>query len=198
MQSSTHTITAASTSGSGSAGASAFARIAFGVYALLVVYASLYPLEGWRDHGISPFAYLVSPWPRYVTGFDLAANVLGYLPYGFLCVLALHPRIRGLWAFATALASAAFLSVAMEAAQSYLPARVATNLDLLCNIAGGACGAALGVWAVPSVLGGPLERLRAKAFFAGAEIDAGLTLLALWLFVQLNPEIGRASCRERV
>jgi len=35
---------------------------------------------------------------------------------------------------------------------------VANNLDVLCNIAGGACGAALGVLAVPSMLGGPLER----------------------------------------
>src|SRR4029079_453227 len=59
--------------------------------------------------------------------------------------------------------------------------------DLLCNIAGGACGAALGVWAVPSFLGGPLERLKARAFLSGVEIDAGLTLLALWLFMQLNP-----------
>jgi VanZ family protein len=175
------------TDAASASGASAFARIAFAVYALLVVYASLYPLEGWRDHGLSPLAYLVSPWPRYVTAFDLAANVLGYLPYGFLCVLALHPRVRGLGAFLTAVTTAALLSLALEAAQSYLPARVANNLDLLCNVIGGACGAALGVLAVPSVLGGPLERLRARAFFAGAEIDAGLTLLALWLFVQLNP-----------
>jgi len=187
VQSATHTTTAARADGRDAAGASAFARIAFAVYTLLIVYASLYPLEGWRDHGISPFAYLTSPWPRYVTGFDLAANVMGYLPYGFLCVLALHPRIRGLAAFAAALGSAALLSLGMEAFQSYLPARVANNLDVLCNIAGGTCGAALGVWAVPSVLGGPLERLRARAFLAGAEIDAGLTLLALWLFVQLNP-----------
>ena len=169
------------------ASASAFARISFGVYLLLVVYASLYPLEGWRDHGLSPFAYLTSPWPRYVTGFDLSANVLGYIPYGFLCVLALYPRVRGPGAFVTAVATAALLSLALEAAQSYLPARVANNLDLLCNVSGGACGAVLGVLAVPSALGGPLERLRARAFLAGTEIDAGLTLLALWLFVKLNP-----------
>ena len=187
MQSPTRTITADSTEARGAAGASSLARIAFALYVLLVCYASLYPLEGWRDHGLSPFAYLASPWPRYVTAFDLAANVLGYLPYGFLCVLALHPRLRGLPALVAAIASAAVLSLALEAAQSYLPARVATNMDVLCNVAGGAIGAALGVAAVPSFLGGPLERLRARAFYAGAEIDAGLALLALWLFTQLNP-----------
>ena len=185
MQSPTRSLTADSTEPR--SGASPLARIAFGVYVLLVVYASLYPLEGWRDHGLSPFAYLDSPWPRYATAFDLAANILGYVPYGFLCVLALHPWARGLPAFVIAAASATLLSVLLEAGQSYLPARVATNLDVLCNLAGGACGAALGVAAVPTVLGGPLERLRARAFFAGTEIDAGLALLALWIFTQLNP-----------
>jgi VanZ family protein len=161
--------------------------MAFGVYAALTIYASLYPLEGWRGTGLSAFAYLASPWPRYVTAFDLAANLLGYVPYGFLCTLALHPRLRNGAAFATALASAVVLSLVLEAAQTYLPARVATNLDVLCNAAGAAAGAALGVLLAPAVLGGPLKRWRSSAFFEGAGIDVGLALLALWLFTQLNP-----------
>ena len=167
--------------------ASPLARIAFWVYAALTVYASLYPLEGWRDPGLSPFAYLSSPWPRYFTGFDISANVLGYVPYGFLCVLALNPRLRGWAAFAAAVGSALVLSLLLEAAQMYLPARVAMNLDMLCNVAGAAAGAALGVAAAPQILGGPLKRWRSAAFFEGAGIDAGLALLALWLFTQLNP-----------
>jgi len=154
---------------------------------LLVVYASLYPLEGWHDHGLSPFAYLSSPWPRNVMGLDVALNILGYMPFGFLCVAALHPRMRALGAFAVALAGAAVLSLSLEAAQSYLPTRVAANVDVLCNVAGAACGAALAVLAAPAVLGGPLERLRSAAFLDGADIDFGLALLALWLFTQLNP-----------
>jgi len=163
------------------------ARIAFAVYALLVLYASLYPLEGWRDHGLSPFAYLASPWPRYATTFDLAVNVLGYVPYGALAVLALYPRVRGLAAFALAVAGALVLSLVLEAAQSYLPARVATNLDVLCNVTGGLLGAALGIFLAPTLLGGPLQRLRAATFFDGADIDFGLALIALWIFTQLNP-----------
>jgi VanZ family protein len=161
--------------------------MAFWVYAALTVYASLYPLEGWRDAGISPFAYLGSPWPRYVTAFDLAANLMGYVPYGFLCALALYPRLRGFAAFGAAVGSALGLSLVLEAAQTYLPARVATNLDVLCNVAGAACGAALGVALVPALLGGPLKRWRSAAFFDGAGMDVGLALLALWLFTQLNP-----------
>lgn len=163
------------------------ARIAFAVYALLVVYASVYPLEGWHDHGLSPFAYLSSPWPRNVMTLDGVLNILGYMPYGLLCVLALHPRVRGVAAFAVAVISAALLSASLEAAQSYLPTRVAANVDVLCNLAGAACGAALAVLAPPARLAGPLHRLRDAAFFDGADIDFGLALLALWLFTQLNP-----------
>ena len=167
---------------------SPLARILFGVYVVLAVYASLHPLEGWRSQGLSPFAYLVAAWPRYVTAFDVAANVLGYLPYGFLCVAALQPRWRGAGAFGIALASAALLSPVLEAAQSYLPARVANNLDVLCNLGGAALGAALALALAPRLLAeGPLQRAREDVFLPGAGIDAGLVLVALWLFTQLNP-----------
>jgi VanZ family protein len=160
----------------------------FAVYALLTVYASLYPLEGWRDHGISPFAYLDAAWPRYVTSFDIAANFIGYLPYGFLCVAALEPRVRGAAAFAVGAGSAFLLSLVLEAAQSYLPSRVAMNLDVLCNLAGAATGAALAAVFVPRLMRQtPVARFRSAAFLPGAVIDLGLVLIGLWLFTQLNP-----------
>jgi VanZ family protein len=168
--------------------ASPLARILFGLYVLLTLYASLYPLAGWHDHGLSPFAYLTAPWPRYAGGFDVAANVLGYVPYGFLCVAALYPRVRGGAAFLIAVGTAAALSLLLEAAQSYLPARVAANLDVLSNVAGAAFGALAALSAVPSLIEyGPLRRWRGGAFLPGAAIDVGLVLVALWLFIQLNP-----------
>ena len=168
--------------------ASPLARILFAVYVALVAYASLYPFEGWRHHGLSALAYLNAPWPQYVTGFDVAANLLGYLPYGFLCVVALHPRVRGLGAFAAAASSALLLSLSLEALQTYLPARIASNLDVLCNVAGAGAGAAIALAVGPPlVAGGPLRRFRTTAFLPGIEIDLGLVLLALWLFTQLNP-----------
>ena len=66
---------------------SPLSRFCLAAYVMLVVYASLYPLSGWRDPGGSAFAFLFAPWPRYVTAFDLVANFLGYLPYGLLCAL---------------------------------------------------------------------------------------------------------------
>src|SRR5207244_9985598 len=120
---------------------SPLARILFAVYVALVVYASLYPLAGWRDHGLSLLAYLSAPWSRFVTGFDVTANLLGYVPYGFLCVAALYPRVQGGAALGIATLSGLALSLVLEGVQSYLPARVAAGLDVLCYVAGAALGA---------------------------------------------------------
>jgi VanZ family protein len=167
--------------------ASPLARILFLVYVLLVAYASLYPLAGWRDVGLSPFAYLTGPWPRYATAFDIAVNVAGYLPLGFLAVSAMHPRLRGIAAVSAAVLGAILLSLVLEALQSYLPARVPTNLDVLCNVGGAALGGALAQHFTPLIGGGPLSRQRAAAFQAGPGTDFGLVLIALWFFIQLNP-----------
>jgi VanZ family protein len=182
--------------------ASALARILFAVYAVLTVYATLYPMEGWRDPGLSPFAYLSAPWPRYITRFDIAVNLLGYVPYGFLAVAALHPRVRGIPAFAAAAASALALALLLEALQTYLPARIASNVDAFCNLIGGAAGAALGLRYAPRLLvEGPVSRVRHGAFLSGNDIDAGLVLVGLWLFVQLHPAtllFGAGDLRELI
>ena len=155
---------------------------------LLSAYASLHPLEGWRDPGIAPFDYLGAPWSAHVTRFDVLVNVLGYAPFGLLCVLALHPRLRGAAAVVLAVLGAATLSVLLEAAQNYLPTRYASNLDVLANLAGAAAGALAGLALAPWALEhGPLRRLRAAGFLPGAGVDMGLVLIGLWLFVQLNP-----------
>jgi VanZ family protein len=164
-----------------------FAALLLGIYVLLVAYASLYPLAGWRDPGGSAFAFLAAPWPRYLTAFDLAANVLAYLPFGLLCVLALRGRPAAA-AVAAAVASGGALSLALEALQSWLPARIASNVDLLANVAGAALGAVAGRHLAPLLRAdGPLERLRALAFAPGVATDLGLALLGLWLFAQLDP-----------
>ena len=109
----------------------------------VIVYASLYPFDQWRDQDIAPWAFLVAPWPKYWTGFDVVANVLGYAPLGFFLALsALRLHWRGsatLWA--TLLG--ALLSLLMEGVQSYLPARVPSQVDFLLNTLGAGLGAAL-------------------------------------------------------
>ena len=166
---------------------SVLAGFCLAAYVLLVVYASLYPLSGWRDPGGSSLAFLVAPWPRYVTAFDLGANFVGYLPYGLLCALVLRPHLAAGGAALLAVCSAAALSLTLETLQSFNPVRIASNLDVIANIAGAACGGLFGAALAPGLLGGPLRRLRADTLTPGAATDLGLTLLGLWLFAQLNP-----------
>ena len=167
---------------------SSLPRYLLAAYVLLIAYASLYPFTGWHAHGASPFVFLAAPWPRWITGFDIAANLFGYLPFGTLCVLGVRPALAARRALTLAVLGGMLLSLALEATQSYLPARVASNVDLLTNVAGALLGAIAGLLVAPWLLGsGPFRRLRARTLAAGHQGDLGLTLLALWLFAQLNP-----------
>ncbi len=165
---------------------SAIARQACGVFALLIVYGSLYPFSGWRSLGIGPFAYLADPLPQYLTAFDVITNVLGYMPFGALAVLALYPKFRGAAAVTIAFAGGVLLSGSMEAIQTYLPTRVASNLDLASNALGALLGATLLAPATSMLLDrGALRRLR----FLWFERDAAymLGLAALWPFATMYP-----------
>lgn len=181
---------------------SPLARYLAVVYLVLVAYGSLYPLAGWRDQGLSPFAYLGAPLPQYFTWFDVALNVAAYLPLGLLAVLALAPRVTGAPAAAVATAAAVAASALLEAAQSYLPDRIPSNADLAANAAGAALGAIAGVavsWHLAAEAG--LRRLRERLFGAGHTVDLGLVLVGLWLFTQLNPEtllFGNGDLRELI
>lgn len=168
---------------------SRLARYSFFAYAALVAYASLYPFSGWRDPGVGAFAYLAAPLPRYVTAFDLVVNFLAYFPLGFLTALAAYPRLRG-WRGAAAGALVAFLaSAGLEALQSYLPARIPSNLDLATNAFGGIAGALAGALAAESrAREGTWRTLRERLFREGRATDLGLVLLILWLLAQLDPE----------
>jgi VanZ family protein len=179
---------------------STLARYLFVAYVLLVVYASLHPFSGWRDQGVPQFAFLTARFPRPYLPFDLAANLLGYLPLGFLAVLAAYPILRGRAAFAFAVLCAFALSLALESLQLYLPTRTSSNLDLLANAAGGLFGALVATAASGRLLREEgLHALRDRVFLPGGKIDLGLVLLGLWLLAQLNPStllFGTGDLRE--
>lgn len=158
------------------------------VWCGLVIYASLHPFSGWRDTGISPLAFLEGGWPRYWTVFDLLANVAVYLPLGFFLTLALRGLPGRFTALVIAVLLAGGVSFGLETLQTWLPSRVPSNLDLVCNTLGGLLGAA---WAQ---LVGPrffarIAALEHRLIAPIPHAELGLTLLGLWLLVPLSPEI---------
>ncbi|HMG58160.1 MAG TPA: VanZ family protein, partial [Burkholderiales bacterium] len=168
---------------------STLARYLFVAYVLLVVYASLHPFSGWRDRGLPPFAFLTAPLPRPILVFDVVANIIGYMPLGFLAVLAVYPWLRRSYALGFGLACSVSLSFALESLQLYLPTRASSNLDLLANTVGGAAGALAALATTRPLMDAEgLQRLRNRLFLPGRRIDLGLVLLGLWLFAQLSPE----------
>jgi VanZ family protein len=151
----------------------------------LIVYASLYPFADWRDQGISPLTYLTAPLPQYLVGFDVAVNVAGYAPLGFLLTLAFMRSGRTAWALTAAVFVGAALSLCMETLQSYLPTRIPSNVDLALNAFGtwlGACSAS--ALEKLGVVGG-WSRFRARWFAPDAR--GALALLLLWPVALLFP-----------
>ena len=116
------------------------------IYTALIVFASLFPFDGWRAQGIDPLVFLLAPLPPpYWTGFDIATNVVGYAPLGFLLVLAMLRSGWGRWSWCLVLGLPALLSLAVETLQNYLPMRVPSNIDFALNAAGAAAGHRLGI-----------------------------------------------------
>lgn len=155
------------------------------IYAGLIVYASLYPFADWRDQGMTPWAYLWAPLPKYWTGFDVVANTLGYAPLGFLLSLSALRTGRGAHAVMLATLLAGLLSLLLEAMQVYLPSRVPSNVDFMLNLLGAGVGA---VTASTMERMGAIDhwsRFRGRWFVADAR--GGLVLLALWPLALLFP-----------
>lgn len=152
----------------------------------LVLYASLYPFDGWRwPPGRHLADLLALPWPVYRLPFDLWANGLGYLPLGLLWFLALQRARRGALAFLGAIGVAAALSYGAEVAQHFLPGRHPSLIDWVLNTAGAGVGALLGAWA--QRFGWPQR----AAAWAARWLDAGsagaAALLALWPLALVFP-----------
>lgn len=151
----------------------------------LIIYASLYPFADWRNQGISPLQFLTAPLPKYWTGFDVGANLLGYAPLGFLLALSALRSRRVSWAVSVAVISGALLSLSMETLQSYLPSRIPSNVDLALNTLGSLLGACC-AWALEKV--GVVDRWsRFRVRWFAQDARGALVLLMLWPLALLFP-----------
>jgi len=165
----------------------------------LIVYASLYPFDQWRDQGISSWSFLAAPWPKYWLGFDVVANVLGYAPLGFFLTLS---AMRMGWQTRVVTLStlaAALLSLSMEGLQSYLPARVPSLPDFLLNTLGAWLGAVLASGLEQMGLLRRWSQFRERWFVRDAYM--ALVLIAVWPAALLFPvavPLGLGQVWERV
>lgn len=156
-------------------------------FAALVVYASLYPFDGWRwPPMLSGLDLLRLPWPPWRSRFDELSNLIGYVPLGALLFGAVMRSGGGMRAaFAVAVLGSVALSMAVELAQNFLPSRVPSLKDCAFNVAGALVGALLA--ALLQVFGW-VDRWHAlrERWFARRSAGA-LVLLLLWPLGLLFP-----------
>lgn len=156
------------------------------LYAALIVFASLFPFEGWRAQGLSWWAILTQPLPpQYWTGFDVGSNLAGYVPLGFLLGLGMVRSGAARWAVWVAWGVGTVLSMGMEGLQLYLPRRVPSNLDLLLNSLGALLGGCLAWWLYR--LGGVQRWASFRQRWLGEPAPFGLALVLLWPWALLFP-----------
>ena len=125
--------------------------------------------------------------PRVVLEFDLALNMLAYVPLGALACLLLMSRHPPWAARAKAVAWCAAFSLAMEAMQLFIATRVASAYDIAANAAGAFAGTLVFAGPMRELVIRPLAQARERLVAGGGWGDAGLVLVALWLLAQLNP-----------
>jgi VanZ family protein len=170
-------------------------------YALLVLYASLYPFAGWRwppGQHLATLALL--PKTSWLLSFDITSNLLGYLPLGMLVMLALRRSGAGA-GLATLLATAlpCALSYATEVLQHFVPGRVPAVEDWLMNTAGALGGALLALLLHALGVVSAWHALRSRWFVRDSA--GALALLALWPVGLLFPApvpLGLGQVGERL
>jgi len=162
-------------------------RVALLAYTFLIVYASWYPFKGWHKVGASPLGYLVEPLPRYWTWFDVSIDIVGYIPFGILLVLACYPWLSRVWSAILSILAGALLSGTMEAVQTFLPSRVASKLDLMSNSLGVFLGVMLGCVLTPWLLEKDLLGQVRRRWFV-SDTSSGLILVMLWPLAQIYPQ----------
>jgi VanZ family protein len=156
------------------------ARASALVYALLILYISLNPFDFDFQNGISAWAWIDAPLPRFITPFDVSVNVLAYIPFGFLLVFAAFPRWRNFLAIAIAIVLSAVLAFSIETLQSWVPTRVPSLMDWWANVFGGLLGALLAIPLGPQWLSGSVIRRRFDQWFGLSWANCALFLLFPW------------------
>jgi VanZ family protein len=158
------------------------------LFAGAVAFATLYPLVDWRLRAQGAFAFLLEGLPRYWTWFDVLSNAFAYGVLGLLLTLGWLTRATPPAAFASVTLACSLMSLGLEAAQTYLPARVPSLLDWIANPLGGAAGAWLGATLNRAAQRSERLAVPVRELWYEQGPPTGWVLLLLWLAAQLVPQ----------
>ena len=177
---------AADAAGAGRAVGAGMAHIA-AVLALLIGYASLYPLTGWDVPREALYSFLYRL-PSRIEHADLVQNVLAYMPLGLFLAAALRRTMGSSPALLLAAGAGALLSFAMESLQQFVPSRDPSVIDILLNI-GGTCIGAAGAVVLrgDTRCGTAAVALRYSWLRGGRLAELGAVACCLWALSQTTP-----------
>jgi VanZ family protein len=151
------------------------------LYLTTILYLSLYPWRFVPDHGLKTFYWV--PLVGRGTILDAFLNVVFYVPLGAAAFAAL--RWNRTVAAMTTLALGTMVSFAIERAQLFIPGRVSSWNDLLCNSAGTFVGIAVAFAASSPPLAARLRGMPSPRVLL-------LGLWALWQAFLFLPRYGPA------
>jgi len=156
------------------------------LYLCLVIYTSLTPFNFLLDSHVLPWSWLVAPTPRFIPLFDVITNIVGYLPFGFLMVFSLYPRLLKWSAFLYTLFLGILVSGLLESLQTYLPTRIPSSIDWYSNTLGVLIGALFALPFSPQWLSGnKAARIRESIF---GEHQGFFLLFLLCPLAQIYPQ----------
>lgn len=145
----------------------------------LIIYGTMFPFTGWRVPEHSPWPFLEGM-RHGISLSDIVANILLYMPFGFLFALGRRTRVMPL-----VLLAALLLSLGTETVQTFLPGRVSSLLDTATNVFGAFLGAfAALLLGLPSAL---YKHRLALQLRSDRVAWVGIAALAFWACAQLIP-----------
>lgn len=149
--------------------------------AFLISYGSIYPFEFVARELSAPalVTFLTTLYSPSSFG-NVVANIVLFMPYGFVTPLALRGRSGGWPALVLTAALGVVLAVALQVAQLWIPGRVPAMGDAVLNLVGIVIGLALGVPFERHVDRGPHSLLTATAL-------APLLLASAWIAYRWFP-----------
>lgn len=164
-------------------------RLLLLLVAALITYGSLYPfrfsLVAVDSAAIAAFLNsLDAPSGRG----DILGNVVLFIPFGFLGMLALPPRSNRATRILSTVITGFVLSTALQVAQLYLPSRTAVLVDVVWNMVGLGMGI---VVAMPKFVQGMVAN---QSVTSTAFIPA--VIIAAWLAARLAPFVPSIDWQE--